>query len=105
MIHAKFYINLFCVLLGFNFFPENNVGLRFMFKFFFMLNYLIFLSKLPTQLSIFFLLNKQPLEELLKILTVFFGEKYLLGFLFQLICRLLVCGFINKRALSLVILL
>ena len=43
---------------------------------FFMLNYLTFsLSKLPTQLSNFFLLNKQPLEELLKIWAVFFlGE-------------------------------
>ena len=61
-IHVKFHASLFCV----TFFPENIVGLRFMFNFF-MLNYSIFsLSKLPMQLSMF-LLNKQPLEELLKI--------------------------------------
>ena len=81
MINIKFHANFFCVLLGFNFFPENIVELRFIFNFF-MLNYLIFsLSKLPMQLSIF-LLNKQPLEELLKIRTMFFWWKYLLGVLF-----------------------
>ena len=72
-----------------------------------MLNYLIFsLSKLPTQLSIFFyiLLNKQPLGGLLKILfrgkdfkSCLKSQKYCFGgkYLFHLSCRLLVCGFIN----------
>ena len=78
MINIKFHANFFCVLLGFNFFPENIVELRFIFNFF-MLNYLIFsLSKLPMQLSIF-LLNKQPLEELLKIRTMFFLVEVSIG--------------------------
>ena len=81
-IHVKFHASLFCVLLGFNFFPGNIFGLRFMFNFF-ILNYLTFsLSKLPTQLSIF-LLNKQPLEELLKIGTVFFWGSIYWEFFFS----------------------
>ena len=65
-MHGKFHACLFCVLLGLNFFPENIVGLRFMFNFFYIQLLNIFFIKI-TNATFNFLLNKQPLEELLKI--------------------------------------
>ena len=65
-IHVKFHASLFCVPLGFNFFPENIVGLKFMINLFYVELLNIFFIKI-TNGSFNFFIDKQPREKLLKI--------------------------------------